>query len=68
MRRKKVCGRGVQCTESEAIRAVIQAVEELGSPVILQHAEVHENLISLEEIGPIMLHMPKRQVFQLQYI
>lgn len=39
----------------EAIRAVIQAAEELGSPVILQHAEVHENLISLEEIGPIML-------------
>lgn len=39
----------------EAIRAVIQAAEELGSPVILQHAEVHENLISLDEIGPIML-------------
>lgn len=43
----------------EAIRAVIQAAEELGSPVILQHAEVHENLISLEEIGPIMLQYAK---------
>lgn len=39
----------------EAIRGVIQAAEELDSPVILQHAEVHENLIGLEEIGPIML-------------
>ena len=39
----------------EAIRGVIQAAEELESPVILQHAEVHENLIGLEEIGPIML-------------
>lgn len=39
----------------EAIRGVIQAAEELNSPVILQHAEVHENLIGLEEIGPIML-------------
>lgn len=43
----------------EAIRAVIQAAEELGLPVILQHAEVHENLISLEEIGPIMLQYAK---------
>lgn len=43
----------------EAIRAVIQAAEELGSPVILQHAEVHENLISLDEIGPIMLQYAK---------
>ncbi len=39
----------------EAVRAVIGAAEELGSPVILQHAEVHENLISLKEIGPVML-------------
>lgn len=39
----------------EAIRGVIQAAEELNSPVILQHAEVHENLIGLEEIGPITL-------------
>lgn len=43
----------------EAIRAVIQAAEELNSPVILQHAEVHENLIALEEIGPIMLQFAK---------
>ena len=43
----------------EAIRGVIQAAEELGSPVILQHAEVHENLIGLEEIGPIMLQYAK---------
>ncbi|MGG5371426.1 class II fructose-bisphosphate aldolase [Enterococcus sp. AZ196] len=43
----------------EAIRAVIQAAEELDSPVILQHAEVHENLIPLEEIGPIMLQYAK---------
>ncbi|GCF95119.1 hypothetical protein NRIC_30100 [Enterococcus florum] len=39
----------------EAIRAVIQAAEELNTPVILQHAEVHENLVSIEEIGPVML-------------
>ncbi|MEO1772035.1 class II fructose-bisphosphate aldolase [Candidatus Enterococcus ferrettii] len=39
----------------EAIRGVIEAAEELNSPVILQHAEVHEGLVSIEEIGPLML-------------
>lgn len=39
----------------ESIRAVIDAAEELDIPVILQHAEVHEGYIPLEEIGPIML-------------
>lgn len=45
----------------EAIRGVIQAAEELESPVILQHAEVHENLIGLEEIGPICFSMLRRR-------
>lgn len=44
----------------ESIQAVISAAEELQVPVILQHAEVHENLISLQEIGPIMLDYAKR--------
>ena len=39
----------------EMVRAVIQAAEEVNVPVILQHAEGHGSLISLEEIGPIML-------------
>lgn len=44
----------------EMIRAAIQAAEELDMPVILQHAEGHGSLISLEEIGPIMLQYAKR--------
>ncbi len=44
----------------ESIQAVISAAEELNVPVILQHAEVHENLISMQEIGPIMLDYAKR--------
>ena len=39
----------------ESVQAVIAAAEELDVPVIIQHAEVHENLITLDEIGPIML-------------
>lgn len=44
----------------ESVQAVIAAAEELQVPVILQHAEVHENLITLEEIGPIMLDYAKK--------
>lgn len=44
----------------ESVQAVISAAEELQVPVILQHAEVHENLITLKEIGPIMLDYAKR--------
>ena len=44
----------------EMIRSAIQAAEEVNTPVILQHAEGHGSLISLEEIGPIMLQYAKR--------
>lgn len=44
----------------ESIRGVTAAAEELGVPVILQHAEVHENYIPLSEIGPIMLMYAKK--------
>ncbi|MCR1898273.1 class II fructose-bisphosphate aldolase [Irregularibacter muris] len=44
----------------ESIRAVIGAAEEMRVPVILQHAQAHNNLISLQEIGPIMLDYARR--------
>ena len=44
----------------ETLKAVISAAEELNVPVIVQHAQVHENVIPLEEIGPIMLDYAKR--------
>ena len=42
-------------TTLATIRAIIQAAEELNSPVILQHAESHDAVTPLDEIGPIML-------------
>ncbi|SEP20426.1 class II fructose-bisphosphate aldolase [Propionispora vibrioides] len=44
----------------ESIQAVISAAEELQTPVIIQHAEVHEKYIPLTVIGPIMLDFAKR--------
>lgn len=43
----------------ESIRAVIEAAEELNCPVILAHAQVHENLIQLSDIAPILIHYAK---------
>lgn len=47
-------------TTLEAIRGIIQAAEELDTPVILQHAQSHDDIIDLEEIGPVMLYYAKR--------
>lgn len=47
-------------TTLEAIRGIIQAAEELNCPVILQHAQVHDDIILLEEIGPIMKYYAER--------
>ena len=47
-------------TTLEAIRGIIQAAEELDTQVILQHAQSHDDMIDLEEIGPVMLYYAKR--------
>jgi ketose-bisphosphate aldolases len=39
----------------ETIRAVIGAAEELNTPVIIDHAQVHDPVIPIERIGPEML-------------
>ncbi|WP_313154320.1 class II fructose-bisphosphate aldolase [Lacrimispora sp.] len=44
-------------TSLEGIQAVLEASEELNQPVILQFAPVHEAIIPLSVIGPIMLMM-----------
>ncbi|MBO5670787.1 MAG: class II fructose-bisphosphate aldolase, partial [Clostridia bacterium] len=45
-----------------SLRAIIAAAEELDQPVILMHAQVHEEmgLCTMEEVAPIMLAAAKR--------
>ena len=45
-----------------SIKAVIGAAEELGQPVIIMHAQVHEEmgLCKMEEIAPVMLMFAER--------
>lgn len=46
-------------TTLEAVRGVIDAAEEERSPVIIEFAEVHSNIIPLSIIGPIMVRAAK---------
>lgn len=43
----------------ETLRAVVDAAEELNAPVIISHAEVHENFIPLDVIGPVMIKLAR---------
>ena len=40
--------------------AVLEAAEELKVPVIIQHAQSHEEVIPIDVIGPIMVDMAER--------
>ena len=44
----------------EFLRAVIGAAEDLNTPVIIDHAEVHDSLIPIERIGPEMVKYASR--------
>lgn len=44
----------------ESLVAIIEAAEETGKGVILNHAEVHFPLMPLEMIGPVMVDMAKK--------
>ena len=58
---EKSCAIGAFNTPNlESILAVIGAAEELGVPAILMHAEIHESIIPLDVIGPIMVQMAQK--------
>jgi len=42
------------------LRTVISAAESLKLPVIIQHTEGHNHLITMDEIAPIMIHYAKK--------
>lgn len=56
---KKIAIGAFNGTNSTYIRGILQAAEELNEPVILMHAQVHEEmgLCKMDEMAPIMLFM-----------
>lgn len=58
---KKSCAIGAFNTPNlECVNAVIEAAEKQNVPVILAHAQIHENLASIDTIAPILLNAAKR--------
>ena len=58
---KKIAIGAFNTPNMTSVKAVIAAAEELGQPVILMHAQVHEEmgLCCMEEIAPVMLWFAK---------
>ncbi len=44
----------------EMLLASIKVAEKYNIPFIIQHAEVHESVIAIEDIGPVMVELAKR--------
>lgn len=49
----------------ECLLAVLEAAEELKVPVIIAHAQCHEEVAPLEKIGPVMVELAKRSKMQV---
>lgn len=59
---KKIAVGSFNTPNETSAQAVISAAEELDQPVILMHAQVHEEmgLCVMEDVAPIMLHYAKK--------
>lgn len=59
---KKIAIGSFNTPNMTSLKAVISAAEELNQPVIIMHAQVHEEmgLCDMEEIAPVMLMFAKR--------
>ena len=44
----------------ECLLAVLDAAEELNVPIIISHAQCHEDVAPLDKIGPVMVELAKR--------
>jgi fructose-bisphosphate aldolase class II len=54
---------GVACINTpnlDLARAVIRAAEQVGSPVIVDHAEVHDAVVPVESFGSYLVEMARR--------
>ena len=50
----------VNTPNSESLFAALDSAEELNVPIIIAHAQIHEDAAPLEKIGPLMIDAAKR--------
>lgn len=55
----------VNSASLEAVRAAIDVAEETGYPIIIQHAEAHEDVVPLKYIGPAVVDLAERSSAQI---
>lgn len=44
----------------DMLRAIVGAAEDVGTPIIIDHAEVHDSLIPIEAVAPYMLEFARK--------
>lgn len=59
-REKKIAVGSFNTPNLECLLAVLGAAEELDVPVIIAHAQCHEDVAPLDKIGPVMVELAKR--------
>ena len=59
-REKKIAVGSFNTPNLECLLAVLGSAEELDVPVIIAHAQCHEDVASLDKIGPVMVELAKR--------
>lgn len=55
----------VNAASLEAIRAAIDVAEQTGYPIIIQHAEAHEQVLPLSYVAPIVVDLAERSSAQI---
>ena len=50
----------VNSASLEAVRAAVDVAEETGYPIIIQHAEVHESLVPIDVVAPLVTALAER--------
>ena len=50
----------VNSASLEAVRAAVDVAEETGYPIIIQHAEVHESLVPINVVAPLVTSLAER--------
>lgn len=59
-RNKKIAVGSFNTPNLECLQAVLESAEELDVPVIIAHAQCHEDVAPLSVIGPVMVELAKR--------
>ena len=59
-RKKKIAVGSFNTPNLECLQAVLESAEELDVPVIIAHAQCHEDVAPLSVIGPVMVELAKR--------